>query len=196
MTDSTTPHPSDQKDSAKGTMTESQETSPVSELAALRERAEKAEQERDQYLNLVKSTRADFENYQKRIQRDQAQERRYACTNFALDLLPVLDNLERATVAAKQAGETGPLVQGVAMVHTMFLDLLRRHGVTLIEAMGQPFDPHLHQAVVQQPTAEHPPQTVTTVLEQGYRMHDRVLRPAQVVVAVAPAVEQPDGAQT
>src|SRR5205814_7266097 len=109
---------------------------------------------------------------------------------FALGLLPVLDNLERATVAAKQANETGPLVQGVAMVLTQLRDLLRRHGITPIEALGQSFNPNLHQAVLQQPTKEHPPFTVVNVLEQGYTLHDRVLRPASVAVAVAPPEEE------
>ena len=84
-------------------------TAVFEDLEALRTRAT----ERDQYLDLLQRTRADFENYQKRIQRDLAQERRYQHTGIVQDLLPVLDNLERATAAAKQAGETGPLVQGV-----------------------------------------------------------------------------------
>jgi molecular chaperone GrpE len=156
------------------------------ELEALRARAETAEKERDQYLALAQRTRADFENYQKRLQRDQAQERRYAEGPLARDLLPVLDNLERATEAAKKVGESGPLVQGVALVLTQVLDVFRRHGITRMEALGKPVDFNLHEAVLQQPTAEQPPMTVAQVLEQGYLLHDRVLRPARVAVAVAP----------
>ncbi len=158
-------------------------TGVLEDLETLRARAQTAEQERDQFLALVQQTRADFENYQKRVQRDMAQERRYAQKPLALDLLSALDNLERATAAAQQAGETGPLVQGVAMVHTQLLDALRRHGITPIEALGQPFDPNRHQAVMQQPSAEHPPGTVVQVLQQGFMIHDRVLRPATVVVS-------------
>jgi molecular chaperone GrpE len=143
-------------------------------------------QERDQFLNLLQRTRADFENYQKRNQREREQERRYWHAPLALDLLPVLDNLDRALAAARQAGEAGPLVQGVGLVQTQLLDLLRRHGITPIEALDQPFDPNQHQAVMQQPTAERPPNTVVQVLEQGFLIQDRVLRPAKVVVAVAP----------
>jgi molecular chaperone GrpE len=160
------------------------------DLEALRGRAEKAEQERSEFKDLLLRTRADFENYQKRNQRDLIQERRYAHGAFAGDLLPVLDNLERATVAAKQVGESGPLVQGVAMVHAQVLDLLRRYGITPIEAEGQPFDPNLHQAVMQQPTAAAPPGTVVQVMEQGYMIHERVLRPSRVVVAAAMPTEQ------
>src|SRR5437764_14655251 len=118
----------------------------LGDLDALRARAEAAEQSRDEYLTLARRTRADFENYQKRVQRDLAVERRYAQAPLAGDILSALDNLERATAAAQQAGEKGPLVQGVAMVHAQLLDILRRHGVTRMEAQGQPFDPNRHQA--------------------------------------------------
>jgi molecular chaperone GrpE len=160
---------------------------PASRLEDLEARLQSAEQARDEYLSLAKQARADFENYQKRAQRELATERRYAQTPLAGDLLPALDNLERAIAAAEQAGDTGPLAQGVAMVQSQLLDVLRRHGVTRIEAQGQPFDPNRHQAVMQMPTAEHPPQTVVEVLEPGYLIHERVLRPARVVVAMPPA---------
>ncbi len=153
----------------------------LEDLDALRARAT----ERDQFLSLLQRTRADFENYQKRTQREREQERRYWHGTLALDLLPVLDNLERAVAAARQAGETGPLVQGVGMVQAQLLDLLRRHGITPIEAEGKPFDPNLHQAVMQQPSSTLPPGSVSQVLEKGFMIHDRVLRPAKVAVTVA-----------
>jgi molecular chaperone GrpE len=153
--------------------------------AALRERLQAVEAERDQFRTLAQQTRADFENYQKRLQRDLAQERRYAELPLARDLIPALDNLDRATTAAQKANETGPLVQGVAMVKAQLLDIFRRHGITPMDALGKPFDPNLHQAVMQQPSAEHPPGTVVQITEQGFLMHDRVVRPAQVIVSVA-----------
>jgi len=158
-------------------------TAVLDDLETLRARAG----ERDQFLALLQRTKADFENYQKRMQREMAQERRYSHGSLAQDLLPVLDNLERATAAAKQAGETGPLVQGVAMVQSQMLDLLKRHGITRIEALGQPFDPNLQQAVMQQPAPGKPANTVLQVLEQGFMIHDRVLRPARVVVSAPEA---------
>jgi molecular chaperone GrpE len=158
----------------------------LAELDALRTRAETAEKARDEYMGLVQRTRADFENYQKRSARDLAVERRYAQTPLAGDLLPALDNLERAIAAAQQAGDKGPLAQGVALVKSQLLDILRRHGVTRIDAQGKPFDPNLHQAVMQQPCGEVPPGIVTQVLEPGYMIHDRVLRPARVAVSTAP----------
>jgi molecular chaperone GrpE len=157
----------------------------LEDLESLRAKLQTAEQKRDEYLDLAKRTQADFENYQKRLKRDLTEERRFAQAPLASDLLAALDNLERATAAAQQAGETGPLVQGVAMVHTQLLDVLRRHGVTRIEALGQPFDPNQHQAVMQQPSKQHPPMTVVQVLEPGYLIHERVLRPARVAVSTA-----------
>lgn len=140
--------------------------------------------ERDQFLAMLQRTQADFENYQKRNQREREQERRYAHQSFAAGLLPVIDNLDRATAAAQQAGETGPLVQGVGMVHAQLLDLLKKNGISPIDALGKPFDPNEHEAVMRKPTDEAPPNTVVQVLEQGFTIHDRVLRPARVVVSV------------
>jgi molecular chaperone GrpE len=151
------------------------------DLAGLRARAV----ERDKFLALLQRTQADFENYQKRNQRERELERRYWHGALALDLLPVIDNLERAMTAAKQAGETGPLVQGVGLVQTQLLDMLKRHGITPIDALNKPFDPNLHQAVMQQPSKDQPPNTVIQVLQQGFMIHDRVLRPASVIVSAA-----------
>lgn len=149
----------------------------------LRERAEDAERKRDEYLNLLQRTRAEFENYQKRARRDLDEERRYAQLPLARELLPVLDNLQRALGAGRRAGEKDPLVQGVALVETQLLNALRRFGVTPIEALGRPFDPILHEAVAQEPRTDAAPGTVVGVLEAGYRLHERTLRPARVVVA-------------
>jgi molecular chaperone GrpE len=160
---------------------------PNKELEGLRASLQAAEMARDEYLTLVKQTRAEFENYQKRNARDMAAERRFAQSPLAGDLLPALDNLERAIAAANQAGDKGSLAQGVAIVQSQLLDVLRRHGVTRIEAQGLPFDPHMHQAVMQQPSAQVPPQTVLQVLEPGYMLHDRVIRPASVVVSMSPS---------
>jgi molecular chaperone GrpE len=155
----------------------------LDDLEALKARASQAEQERDQFLALLQRTRADFENYEKRVLRDHAQERRYMHGGLAKDLMPVIDNLDRAMQAAKQAGEQGPLVQGVSMVQGQLLDALKRHGVTVIEAVGQPFDPGRHEAVMQQPAPGKAAGTVLQVVENGFVIHDRVLRPAKVIVA-------------
>lgn len=140
--------------------------------------------ERDQFLDLLRRTRADFENFQKRVRRDCEEERRYQHGPLALDLLPVLDNLERATGAAEQAGDTGPLAHGVELVRAMFLDVLRRQGITPVNALGQAFDPNLHHAVAVKLDSSQPANTIVEVVKEGYRIHDRLLRAAEVVVAM------------
>lgn len=155
------------------------DASAADEVETLRKKAA----ERDQYLDMARRTRAEFENYQKRNQKEREQDLRYAVGPLVRDLLPVMDNLDRALAAARQSGDNGPLVQGVAMVQNQFLELLKRNGITRIDAQGQPFDPNLHQAVMQQPSAEHEPNTVLQVLEQGFQHHDRVLRPSKVIVS-------------
>ena len=136
--------------------------------------------ERDKFLDLAKRTQADFENYQKRNARDREEERRYALTPLARDLLPALDNLDRALGAIK---DESALSKGVRIVRQQLLDTLRRHCITLIEAEGKSFDPNLHEAVMQQPDASKPSNIVLQVLENGYRYHDRVLRPSKVIVS-------------
>jgi molecular chaperone GrpE len=156
------------------------------DLEALQARIAGAEQKRDEYLDLLQRTRADFENYQKRALREMAQDRKYAHGGLAVDMLPALDNLDRATAAAKQSGDKSPLAQGVLLVQSQLLDILRRYGITPIDAVGKPFDPNHHEAVMQQPSASVPPGSVLQVLEQGFLIHDRVLRPAKVIVSSAP----------
>lgn len=149
------------------------------------ETLEQVQAERDRYLDMLKRTKAEFENYQKRMQKERLQERQYMYGPLLFDLLPVLDNLERAIDAASKAGETGPLVDGVAMVQSQFVDLLKRYNVERINADGETFDPNKHQAMMQQPSKEHEPDTVIQVIEHGYMNHDRVLRPAKVIVSAA-----------
>ncbi|MDB5313762.1 MAG: heat shock protein GrpE [Gemmataceae bacterium] len=156
------------------------------DLEALRTRVTRTEQQREEYLDLLQRSQADFENYQKRLRRDLEEERRYAHLPFARELLPVLDNLQRALEAGRQEGEKGPVFRGVTLVESQLLDVLRRFGITPIEAHGRPFDPTLHEAVAQQSRGDVAPGTVAQVLEPGYRLHDRVLRPARVVVAAPP----------
>lgn len=156
------------------------------DVQTLRDRAEAAERSRDEYLDLLQRTRAEFENYQKRARRDLDEERRYALAPLARELLPVLDNLQRALRTARRESEQNPLTEGVGMVESQLLDILRRFGVTPTPALGRPFDPMLDEAVAQEPGADSAPGTVVRVLEPGYRLHERVLRPARVVVAAPP----------
>jgi molecular chaperone GrpE len=154
-------------------------------LSDAQERLAASERQLEETVALLKQTQADFENYQKRAARDRESERKYSVVPLARDLLPALDNLQRAMDAAKQVGESGPLVQGVAATQAQVIQILGRHGITPIEAQDQPFDPNLHEAVMQKPSADHPPGTVVQVLQSGFKIHDRVLRPASVVVSAA-----------
>jgi molecular chaperone GrpE len=154
----------------------------TSELDAVRATLDAKEQELANY----KLRLADFENARKRLLRDAETERKYAAEPFVRDLLAALDNLERALDAAKSSGEAGPLAAGVAATLTQILDVLKRHGVTRIDCgPGTVFDPNLHQAVMQQPTNDFEPGQVVQVLQQGFMLHDRVLRPTSVIVATS-----------
>jgi molecular chaperone GrpE len=161
-------------------------TEMLSELEALRARASELERERDQFLELLQRTRADFENYQKRVQRDLQQERRYADGALALELLPAIDSLERAFEEARKRDDNDPLAKGVGMVLAQLYAALRGRHIIRMEPLLAPFDPNYHQAVMQEPTGEHPPNSVLRILQPGYMIHDRVLRPASVVVAAPP----------
>ncbi|MBI3863506.1 MAG: nucleotide exchange factor GrpE [Planctomycetia bacterium] len=129
---------------------------------------------------------ADLDNYRRRMQKEAEQERRYAVLPLARDILPALDNLQRALESAKSGGDVAQLAQGVQMVARQFDDILARHSVVPIAAVGQPFDPNLHQALQQMPAPDKPPMTVLTECERGYTLHERVVRPSTVIVA-APA---------
>lgn len=151
-----------------------------SEVAALRARLEAAERQLADYKFVV----SDYENARRRTARDAEVARKYAAEPLARDLLGALDNLDRALDAARKAGDTGPLATGVAATASQLLAVLQRHGVTRIECgPGAPFDPNLHEAVSQQPADDVAPGRVVHVLQGGFLLHDRVLRPASVVVA-------------
>jgi len=164
----------------------SQPATPTNPAVELRGEVEKAQRERDEYFDLLKRAQADFENAHQRHRRERDQERKFAAGPLAKDLFAALDNLERALESAREAKDEGALSQGVALVHSQILDALKRHGIVPIEALHKPFDPNYHQAVAQQPSNEHPPNTVIQVLQEGYQLHERVLRPASVIVAAPP----------
>ncbi len=164
-------------------MSDTPTTETAAETDAIRAKLEATQQELDNY----KLRLADFENARKRLLRDSESQKKYAAESLTRDLLTPLDNLERALAAARTAGESGPLVTGVSATASQFLDVLRRHGVTRIDCVpGAAFDPHIHEAVTQQPTNDFEPGQVVMVVQQGFTLHDRVLRPAAVIVATAP----------
>ncbi|HEY8773469.1 MAG TPA: nucleotide exchange factor GrpE [Gaiellaceae bacterium] len=139
------------------------------------------ERERDEYLDSLQRLKAEFDNYRKRAAREQESLSSRASESLLKELLPVLDDLERALAAAEHH-EEAELEDGVRLVHRALLDVMRKHGLELIETDGA-FDPHVHEALLAQPVEDAEPGSVVQVLQKGYRLGDRVLRPARVVVA-------------
>ena len=138
------------------------------------------QQERDELLDTLQRVQADFDNYRKRAQRDQESLVARAHERLVKELLPVLDDLERA-LAHAEAHEEAKLEDGVALVARSFADVLRKEGLEEVETEGK-FDPHVHEALLSQPSSEDEG-NVIEVLQKGYRLGDRVLRPARVVVS-------------
>lgn len=149
---------------------------PADELAQAK--AEAAEM-RDQYLRL----QAEWDNFRKRTAAERESEKVRASEKLVKDLIPVVDDLERALEHAQQAGDGGSLTAGVEAVTNKFLQILSKHKVEQIKAEGEPFDPMKHQAVGTQPDPTVPEETVVNVYQKGYQMGDRVLRPAMVVTS-------------
>jgi molecular chaperone GrpE len=155
----------------------------------LKQELEEKSAEAARNWDLYVRERADAENFRKRMQRDKADALRFACEGLVRDLLPVIDNLERAVDHADLGGNGQPLIEGVRLVLQNALEVLRRHGVGRIEAAG-PFDPARHEAVVQVPDGKREPNQVVEQYEPGYTLHDRLIRPAKVSVSTKPAVER------
>jgi molecular chaperone GrpE len=155
------------------------------EKRPVNETLEQVKRQRDEYLDLLQRSRAEFANYQKRSKAQAESDRIYAIGSLARDLLDGLDNLERAAEALRAAGSSG-VTEGLDMVHKQLLATLGKHGVEPIQALGRAFDPNEHEAMLQQPDANHPEGTVVAELGKGYRIRDRVLRPSKVAVSVKP----------
>ncbi len=157
----------------------------------LEEQLELALAEKAEFWDRCLRMQAELENYRKRVNRERDEDRKYAALPLIRDVLPSLDNLQRAVDACQKSNpETGTpaagLLQGVEMVLVQMVAALGQHGAQPILAAGQVFDPSRHEALQQVPTAEFPPLTVLMEYERGYAMHDRVIRPSKVIVSVAP----------
>jgi molecular chaperone GrpE len=158
--------------------------------AASGEELAQVQRQRDEYLEQLQRSRAEFINDQKRAKTQADADRLYAIGSLAGDLLDGLDNLERATGALRASGASG-ITEGLDMVHKQLLATLAKHGVEPIAALGQPFDPNQHEALIQQPDPNHPEGTVVAELSKGYRIHERVLRPSKVAVSIKPPASEP-----
>jgi len=144
-----------------------------------------AEEEAREYKDRWIRERADLENLKKRAQRERAEAVRYGAEQIVRDLLPVVDDLERALRAARDAGSDPQLADGVALVLKAFVDVLSRHGVERVPGPGERFDPNHHEAVAHVASEAHDPGMVIEEHRGGYRLHDRLLRAAMVTVSKA-----------
>src|SRR5262245_15758967 len=140
---------------------------------------------KDRHLRLA----AEYDNFRRRSLKERQDLHNYANENVFKELLPIVDNLERALTHARreeQRPDSENLLQGIELTHRSLLQILTKHGVVEIEAQGKPFDPQVHEAVRRVPSNEHQPGTVVEVYQKGYRLKDRMLRPAMVAVASDP----------
>ena len=179
----------DETKANEGFMEAAAEIGPVPEAASqpweteLATAREEARANHDRWLR----ERADLENLKKRAARERTDAIKFGVEGLARDLLPMVDNLERALQHLSASGDHGSMIEGVELTLRGVKDALQRHGVTRIAAHGQPFDPTLHEAVGHQESAEHAPNTVMQEHQAGYLLHDRLLRPALVTVAKSAA---------
>lgn len=160
------------------------ETEPTSRTADGDDPSQVARQ-RDDYLDQLQRTRAEFANYQKRSKAQADADRLQLVRPLALDVLNALDNFDRAIESARSGGASA-IAEGLMMVEKQFVAALAKHGVEPIPALHLPFDPNVHEAIMQQPDAQHPEGTVVLELVKGYKLADRVLRPTKVAVSVRP----------
>jgi molecular chaperone GrpE len=158
---------------------------PTEAEAALNSELQQLRGELDEAKDRILRAQADLENYRKRIRKEMDDERRYAELPLLRDLLPVVDNVGRAIAAAEKKGEASSIVDGFKLVAQQLETVFAQHHCQKIEALHHPFDPHLHAAISQQPSSEFPPNTVTLVAQDGYQLHERVIRPSQVIVSTA-----------
>ena len=156
---------------------------PPAELGPLQQQLEEKTKEAQENLDRALRLAAEMENLKKRLEREKAEMLQFANENLIKELLPAVDNLELALEHGRQAETPAPFLEGIELVHQGFLKTLGRFGVTPVAAVGQPFDPAYHNAVMQEAAPEVPDRTVIKELQKGYLLHNRLLRPAMVVVA-------------
>lgn len=156
-------------------------------IEELREALEQAKQKAEAHWNDLLRARAELDNTRKRAERDMANAHKYAIERFITELLPVKDSLELGLAATDQPANVESLREGIELTLKMFCAVLEKNGVAVIEPRGERFNPELHQAMTLQESREAEPGTVLTVVQKGYLLNDRLIRPAMVVVAKEPS---------
>ncbi|MFQ6057932.1 MAG: nucleotide exchange factor GrpE [Anaerolineae bacterium] len=158
----------------------------VEELEALRQRLAEAESKVEEYLDQWRRAAADLANYRKRVEKEQAEFSKYANAVLITKLLPILDDFQRAFQTVPDSLRTLTWIDGIVLIERKMQAILEQEGLTPIEAVGKPFDPLIHEAVIFEETADHEDGQVIAELQKGYKLHDRVLRPTLVKVAKKP----------
>jgi molecular chaperone GrpE len=157
---------------------------PAEDIESRLEQTEKAKQ--DLYDRLLRTT-ADFDNFRKRVSKEKDDLIRYGNEKLARELLPVIDNFERALQQAENSSDNKALREGIEMILKQFITVLEKFGVKYFTSVGQPFDPNKHEAIVHQESGEHEENAVISEFQKGYYLHDKLLRPSLVAVAKKPA---------
>ncbi len=179
------PPPAEEAPAADAAQKEIESLKAMLELATgkTRELTQKLKDEHERTLRAA----ADLENYKRRAAKEREEVQRFGIEKLLKDFLPVVDNFDRALEHARSGGDMKSLQDGVAMVRKLFEDALQKHGVKAFDAVGKPFDPNFHEAMGQMETAAQAPNTVVKELVRGFTLNDRLVRPALVMVAKAPA---------
>lgn len=176
------PHGGDEsqgKDSAEA----AQEAVSPSLVAELKNKLEEAEKKAEEHYQRFLRTQADFENFRRRTRKEKEELQQYAAQAVIEQLLPVLDNFERALEAGRHTDDLGSLVKGVEMVFNQLQEVLKAQGLETIPSVGQPFDPYVHEAVMQVESDQYQSGYVVEELQKGYKLKEKVLRPAMVKVS-------------
>lgn len=188
-------HKDDEQQSAAEAQRSADEEAPETGVASApdeqQQKLEKAEQEREEIHDRYLRTLAEFENFKKRVAKEKAGLIAYGIEKLALELLPVIDNFERAFEQAKQAEHVQPVVGGVAMILKQFEEVLKKFNIKPFNAVGEHFDPEKHEAMAQQEQPDIEENTVVQEFQRGYLINDKLLRPARVIVSKKPSQENP-----
>jgi len=164
-----------------------QESEQQDPLAALQAQIETMTQERATLYDQLLRRQAEFENYRRRVDRERSETYTRARAEVLLELLPVIDNFERALASLENSGgDAESLRHGVELIHKQFKDALTKFGLEPVESVGQTFDPHVHEAVTIEPTDKHKENTIIEEFQRGYKLGEKLLRPAKVKVASSP----------
>ncbi|MCS7052900.1 MAG: nucleotide exchange factor GrpE [Ignavibacterium sp.] len=159
------------------------EASEQNELIQLKQQIEELEKERDSWKDKFLRKAAEFENYKKRVENEQLALINYAAESFIRNLLPVIDDFERSLKHFNDAQDINSIKTGIELIYNKFIKILTDFGVKKIESVGQPFDVHFHEAIMQKEDHNNPPHTVLEEIEKGYMLKDKVIRFAKVIVS-------------